>query len=872
VYNEQLVELVRAAVAAGQVQPELLPQLQEAHSQLQLLLHQEQQLGEAIEMLRSPAAAAARLGGTAAKLDSSSSSSSKVMESREQGSTLAAPSAARGAQEASQHGMAAAAPAAATAAAGAFEIQTASVRLSPSPAAVGGSREPAAVLQDVGNAPPLPLPGLESSLQLLLTQRLLGRQLRGAKVAFVVHNGGYQGVFKGRLAFDRLGLPQKVLSAFVAPAARTAAAAAAAVEAARAAAVSSIGSQLGALAEALKRLMPHASSNEQSAQRSTAAGAAAAGAAAAGAAAAGAAAAGAAAAGAAAAGAAAVGAAAADEPLGGFDGASERIGLLASMQELLLNVSASSSLDDAAAAADLALAQQEEQQQQLELQLASAIAAVASEQQDNHDDNDDDDDHAAAAASGGAAAAAAAGIAAADDSQVELSWLRAGVAGSDVVVTVSPGYAAELLGDDASANAPTAAAAVDLAALLATKGLKGIMNGLDSQAWDPSRDPLLPTAVRYTAATAAAGKAAAKQLLQRRLGLAVDPTAPLFISVGRLTTQKGVDVLLAALPQIMRRLPAEAAAAPPPAAAAEQQQQQQQETLPVSSSAATARRGAQQQQRHQSGGEAAAAGPDAAAAAAAAGMQQAAASLAADLLPENNPLSASTACGTAAAAAAAAAGGGGGGGGPQLVLLGKGEAWMEAVLSQLAGRYPGAAVGIPAFNDPLAHLMMAAGDYLLMPSRYEPCGLVALAGLRYGVVPIASSTGGLRDIVRPELGYQVPSPGAPGDTAAFRRAVAAVAAAASAAVKDYGSESFAARRAAGMTEDVSWLGPGQAWERLLQELATGAGSDEAAAGGGGEGGGPVTGADGAAAAAAAAAGVEGAVDTADFAAVVRSVS
>ena len=54
------------------------------------------------------------------------------------------------------------------------------------------------------------------------------------------------------------------------------------------------------------------------------------------------------------------------------------------------------------------------------------------------------------------------------------------------------------------------------------------------------------------------------------------------------------------------------------------------------------------------------------------------------------------------------------------------------------------------FQESLAHQLLAAADFVLVPSRFEPCGLVAQAALRYGAVPIVTAVGGLRDLVAPE--------------------------------------------------------------------------------------------------------------------------
>ncbi len=82
---------------------------------------------------------------------------------------------------------------------------------------------------------------------------------------------------------------------------------------------------------------------------------------------------------------------------------------------------------------------------------------------------------------------------------------------------------------------------------------------------------------------------------------------------------------------------------------------------------------------------------------------------------------------------------------------GAGDFWMEFVLGQMSSMLPGQAMGLPRFSEEAAHLLLAAADYLLVPSRFEPCGLVALCALRYGAVPIATPAGGLQDIVTPKV-------------------------------------------------------------------------------------------------------------------------
>jgi starch synthase len=82
-----------------------------------------------------------------------------------------------------------------------------------------------------------------------------------------------------------------------------------------------------------------------------------------------------------------------------------------------------------------------------------------------------------------------------------------------------------------------------------------------------------------------------------------------------------------------------------------------------------------------------------------------------------------------------------------LVVLGAGEPRFEDFLAQLQQRHPARVHFHPGYSDELAHWIEAGSDMLLMPSRYEPCGLNQLYSLRYGTVPVVRRTGGLADTV-----------------------------------------------------------------------------------------------------------------------------
>ena len=125
----------------------------------------------------------------------------------------------------------------------------------------------------------------------------------------------------------------------------------------------------------------------------------------------------------------------------------------------------------------------------------------------------------------------------------QVSMLKAALQFADAITTVSPTYAQEIR---------TEAFGVGLHGVLQAQAhkLTGILNGIDTQLWNPQSDPLLPQP--YGAADLA-GKRANKAALQVRCGLAPDAGAMLFGVVSRLTSQKGIDLVLASLPRILER-------------------------------------------------------------------------------------------------------------------------------------------------------------------------------------------------------------------------------------------------------------------------------------------------------------------------------
>jgi starch synthase len=123
-----------------------------------------------------------------------------------------------------------------------------------------------------------------------------------------------------------------------------------------------------------------------------------------------------------------------------------------------------------------------------------------------------------------------------------MNLLKGAILNASMLTTVSPTYAKEIQGQ---------ALGCGLDGVLRSRGsdLRGILNGIDVESWNPSTDPALPS--RFDAADLS-GKAVCKASLQREAGLPVRPEVPLFGLVTRLTFQKGLDVLARALGRILR--------------------------------------------------------------------------------------------------------------------------------------------------------------------------------------------------------------------------------------------------------------------------------------------------------------------------------
>lgn len=81
-------------------------------------------------------------------------------------------------------------------------------------------------------------------------------------------------------------------------------------------------------------------------------------------------------------------------------------------------------------------------------------------------------------------------------------------------------------------------------------------------------------------------------------------------------------------------------------------------------------------------------------------------------------------------------------------VLGAGEEQYEEMINEAKSNFPDNMIVDYNFNENQTHILLAASDFLLMPSKFEPCGLTQMYALKYGTVPIVRSTGGLADTIK----------------------------------------------------------------------------------------------------------------------------
>lgn len=158
-------------------------------------------------------------------------------------------------------------------------------------------------------------------------------------------------------------------------------------------------------------------------------------------------------------------------------------------------------------------------------------------------------------------------------------------------------------------------------------------------------------------------------------------------------------------------------------------------------------------------------------------------------------------------------------GGASLVLLGDGDPVIEARLAAASERAPKRIAFRTGFDDALARRIYAGCDAIIVPSRFEPCGLVQLIAQRYGAVPVAHRVGGLADtIVEPRRGLRGLDFGRATGVLFSPLTVDALVAASQAvgALADAGGLPALQQRLLAL--DVSWRTPAKRWENLLREV------------------------------------------------------
>ncbi|MGM0422099.1 MAG: glycogen synthase GlgA, partial [Pseudomonadota bacterium] len=147
--------------------------------------------------------------------------------------------------------------------------------------------------------------------------------------------------------------------------------------------------------------------------------------------------------------------------------------------------------------------------------------------------------------------------------------------------------------------------------------------------------------------------------------------------------------------------------------------------------------------------------------------------------------------------------------GGQVIVLGSGDQKLEAAYQALARKHPGQIAVSTAYDEALAHRLIGGADALLMPSLFEPCGLVQLYALTYGTIPVVRATGGLADTVQDNItGFTFQQPGAAALQSCLERVFASYTA----------PDKWQALMQNAMAEDFSWTSSAAAYADLYHHL------------------------------------------------------
>jgi starch synthase len=154
-------------------------------------------------------------------------------------------------------------------------------------------------------------------------------------------------------------------------------------------------------------------------------------------------------------------------------------------------------------------------------------------------------------------------------------------------------------------------------------------------------------------------------------------------------------------------------------------------------------------------------------------------------------------------------------GGAQIAVLGAGDTGLEQRWTALAEKHAGRLGCIIGYDEDLAHLTQAGADAILVPSRFEPCGLTQLCAMRYGAVPVVAKVGGLADTVT-DLGDGGPDATGLHFTPVTRDALETALRRTAALWAN--RKSWMRLQDNGMRTDVSWAGPAAQYATLYREL------------------------------------------------------
>ena len=152
-------------------------------------------------------------------------------------------------------------------------------------------------------------------------------------------------------------------------------------------------------------------------------------------------------------------------------------------------------------------------------------------------------------------------------------------------------------------------------------------------------------------------------------------------------------------------------------------------------------------------------------------------------------------------------------------MLGSGERSLEAGFADAAAARAGSVACVFGYDEKLAHLFQAGADFILVPSRFEPCGLTQLCALRYGAMPIVSRVGGLADTVI-DANEAAIAAGVATGVQFSPNSVEAMVYALDRALAIFRDPATIRRiRLNGMRADVSWRGPAQRYAALYRSIA-----------------------------------------------------